>query len=235
MKPVPWLFLAACSLAIASLVFRVPEEMLLSFDIEPVDGRESVIAVLDSLARHNASATFFVTGKYAELYPDMIKLMAISGHDVGCHSYSHPVMTRLSSEEKIEQIKKCTLIIENTTGICPIGFRAPYNRVDYETTQILAEFGYSYDASRFEGYQFGRLAIKEMKIDCLIFPFSDVISMHYLHVPKSLYYWLIAHAGNRVSASFHPHIWMESKDEFDNMLEDYKDRKVTYLRHSDVV
>jgi peptidoglycan/xylan/chitin deacetylase (PgdA/CDA1 family) len=208
------------------------QDILLSFDVEPVDGRESVMAVLETLASHNATATFFVTGEYAEQYPEIVALM--SGHEVGCHSYSHPHMTGLSKEEKEDQIRKCG-VIEKITGVTPVGFRAPYNQVDFETTEVLAAEGYKYDASRLEGFQFGKTAIIEQKIDSLIFPFSDVISMYYLHVPKKLYYWLILHAGDSVSASFHPHIMMDSIDEFDKMLDEMNENDASFRRHDSLI
>jgi hypothetical protein len=57
--------------------------------------------------------------------------------------------------------------------------------------------------------------------------------MYYLHVPEKVYYWLIMHAGDRVSASFHPHILVRSIGEFDKMLGKMSETNVTYIRHAD--
>src|ERR1035438_3296409 len=48
-----------------------------------------VRVVLGILARHEVKATFFIVGEVAEKHPGLIREIAYSGHEIGCHSYSH--------------------------------------------------------------------------------------------------------------------------------------------------
>jgi len=53
----------------------------------------NVATVLDTLARHQTRATFFVLGWVAERHPRLIKDIAASGHEVASHGYSHELVT----------------------------------------------------------------------------------------------------------------------------------------------
>ena len=45
--------------------------------------------LLDGLKKRNVKATFFLLGKQAEAYPDIVKRMHKEGHMIGNHSYDH--------------------------------------------------------------------------------------------------------------------------------------------------
>lgn len=47
---------------------------------------EQILAVLN---RRQVRATFFLVGRYVQLYPDTVRRIAGAGHDIGNHSYSH--------------------------------------------------------------------------------------------------------------------------------------------------
>ena len=59
----------------------------LSYD----DGPGAVVTpkLLDLLARHDATATFFLVGVNARLHPDVVSRIAEEGHAVGWHSETH--------------------------------------------------------------------------------------------------------------------------------------------------
>ena len=59
----------------------------LTFD----DGPDPLVTpqVLQLLLKHQVKATFFVTGKKAAEYPELIKEILLNGHSIGNHSYSH--------------------------------------------------------------------------------------------------------------------------------------------------
>src|SRR5665213_60787 len=49
-------------------------------------------AVLDALRRMKIKATFFIVGKMAHRYPDILARIAAEGHLLGNHSASHPFL-----------------------------------------------------------------------------------------------------------------------------------------------
>lgn len=80
---------------------------------------------LDWLDQVRSKCTFFVVGRTAEAYPDLVREIIHRGHEVGCHSHSHAHLTDLGErafrsdlERNIESLVKC-----GATEIA--GFRAP--------------------------------------------------------------------------------------------------------------
>ena len=74
----------------------------LTFDDGP-DGNTTPQA-LDILAKYKIKATFFVQGKNIAGNEAILKRMQAEGHEVGNHSWNHPVLTQLSLEDAKKQI-----------------------------------------------------------------------------------------------------------------------------------
>ncbi|RMF91797.1 MAG: hypothetical protein D6733_00100 [Methanobacteriota archaeon] len=70
---------------------RPPLVVVLSFDYEGLfPGSDAYMwPVLDLLERHNATATFFVMGRRAELNPGMVREIHRRNHSMGLHTYYH--------------------------------------------------------------------------------------------------------------------------------------------------
>jgi peptidoglycan/xylan/chitin deacetylase (PgdA/CDA1 family) len=62
-------------------------ELALTFDDGPHP--EYTPQILDILKNNGVKATFFVIGKNAELYPELVERMVREGHTVGNHTYAH--------------------------------------------------------------------------------------------------------------------------------------------------
>lgn len=82
--------------------------------------------LLDTLAKNNVKATFFVTGKAAENNKELVKRMYDEGHTVGMHSYSHDYNKIYSSvKEFTNDLNKVSGLIESITGEKPKYYRFP--------------------------------------------------------------------------------------------------------------
>jgi peptidoglycan/xylan/chitin deacetylase (PgdA/CDA1 family) len=66
-------------------------EVVLTFDDGP--SPTTTKQVLDALRSECVKATFFLIGRNAEAYPDLVKREIREGHTVGSHSWSHPAAT----------------------------------------------------------------------------------------------------------------------------------------------
>jgi peptidoglycan/xylan/chitin deacetylase (PgdA/CDA1 family) len=111
--------------AVVTLVKTSEKAVALTFDDGPDPLRTP--AVLDSLNKHNAHATFFVVGNRAEKQPELLQIMASQGHEIANHSYSHSYSRFKSNKEDIfkEEIGETSSIINKITSQNPVLFRPP--------------------------------------------------------------------------------------------------------------
>lgn len=98
-------------------------------------------ALLDTLKKYDAKATFFLEGQYVKSRPAFAKRMAQEGHELGNHSYKHPNFTDLEPGAIRSEIKKTQDIIKQVTGVEPKLLRPPYGLSDVPTTEAATEFG----------------------------------------------------------------------------------------------
>ena len=110
----------------------------------------STRGLLDLFARFDIKATFFFMGWVAERFPGLVRETDSLGHEVGCHSYWHHPVFRLTSKEFREDTRRAKQAIENATGKSIAGYRAPNFSINNSTPwayAILEELGFEYDSS----------------------------------------------------------------------------------------
>ncbi|WP_144532486.1 polysaccharide deacetylase family protein [Bacillus pumilus] len=96
----------------------------LTFDDGPNPSTTSKI--LKALKENKGHATFFVLGNRVQYYPDMLGEIRKGGNEIGNHSYSHPLLTRLPLKQAVKQVEETQQIIEKASGFTPTHFRPPY-------------------------------------------------------------------------------------------------------------
>ncbi|MET7733105.1 polysaccharide deacetylase family protein [Streptomyces sp. NPDC005402] len=113
--------------------------MVLTFDDGP-DPRYTP-HILDTLAEYDVRAMFFVCGEMAAYNQDLLARMADEGHVVGNHTWSHPLLTRLSRSRIRSEMERTSDVIEDAYGERPAWFRAPYGAWNRAAFQLGAELG----------------------------------------------------------------------------------------------
>ena len=111
---------------------------------------EAVRRVLELLARHEISGTFFVLGWVAHHHPRLIREIAAHGHEIGCHSYDHRLVYELDAAEFREDTKRAQAAIADACGIMPRLYRAPSYSITRQSMwalEVLAECGFTHDSS----------------------------------------------------------------------------------------
>lgn len=111
------------------------------------EAKAGIKRILRILRGYGVKATFPTCGLTAEWYPDLIGSIAADGHEVASHSYSHWLMHTFDDEEEQEEIARVTEAIRRATGTRPTGWRSPMYSSTGRTLRLLAEAGYTYDAS----------------------------------------------------------------------------------------
>jgi peptidoglycan/xylan/chitin deacetylase (PgdA/CDA1 family) len=102
-------------------------EVVLTFDDGPLPPYTS--RVLTALAHECVKATFFMVGRMAAAYPQMVRLVAELGHTIGNHSQNHPIhfdaITEGRAENEIENgVRSIKTALGNEGTLAPF-FRIP--------------------------------------------------------------------------------------------------------------
>jgi len=141
---------------------------ILTFDIEEwivynyydKGGKEYFLPILDNylgnlldmLDRYNHKATFFCLGRLAAEYPDVIKRIVGRGHDIGCHSNIHSLVTTMNPEAFFQDTQLALQSLENICGKKVISYRAPAFSITEQNKwafEVLIDLGIEYDSSIF--------------------------------------------------------------------------------------
>ncbi|HYD53076.1 MAG TPA: XrtA system polysaccharide deacetylase [Gemmatimonadaceae bacterium] len=127
----------------------VPRER---WDSYPSRLARSMDLLLDRLAAHGSTGTFFTLGWVADRHPAIVRRIAEAGHEVASHGYWHRRVTMLTPEAFREDVRASRAALENVTGQAVVGYRAPsFSIVPGRewALDILLEEGFRYDSSLF--------------------------------------------------------------------------------------
>lgn len=82
--------------------------------------------ILEHLDRYNAKATFFMLGNRIQYYPEIAKDVLARGHEIGNHTWSHPILPKLTNEQVMSEFNTTEQVLVNATGQESTVFRPPY-------------------------------------------------------------------------------------------------------------
>jgi peptidoglycan-N-acetylglucosamine deacetylase len=111
----------------------------LTFDDGP--NPEATPQILEALAARRVKATFFVLGRHAEMWPELVARVAAEGHSIGNHGYYHRKLHFKSPRYVHEDLALGTRAIEQASGIHPRLFRAPHGFRSPWVTAIAGSLG----------------------------------------------------------------------------------------------
>ncbi len=100
--------------------------------------------LLDMLKERHIKATFFLIGKSAATWPDIVKRIVAEGHEVANHSWTHPQFTKIGTAKTMEELQLTHDAIIKACGVTPIMFRPPYGAATLTQKKAIHErFGYT--------------------------------------------------------------------------------------------
>jgi peptidoglycan/xylan/chitin deacetylase (PgdA/CDA1 family) len=109
-------------------------QIALTFD----DGPDPVSTplVLSLLKSKGAKATFFVIGKKAALYPELLRQILREGHSLGLHGFDHNRLYALLPPHTVERdIERCQDALKVATGLRSLWFRPPIGQLSPRTAK----------------------------------------------------------------------------------------------------
>jgi polysaccharide deacetylase family protein (PEP-CTERM system associated) len=111
---------------------------------------QNIDRILALLSETNVKATFFTLGWIAERYPELVRRVAQSGHELASHGFSHQRATEQKRDEFLADICLAKAILEDISGHAVDGYRAPSFSIGPSNpwaSECIGEAGYRYSSS----------------------------------------------------------------------------------------
>jgi peptidoglycan/xylan/chitin deacetylase (PgdA/CDA1 family) len=99
--------------------------------------------MLGALATAGLSATFFLEGINAEMYPDALANIGEAGHELAYHAWCHEDWAGLSSAAEAANLERGVDAL-SAIEVEAVGFRPPGGRLTPRTLELLATRGLTY-------------------------------------------------------------------------------------------
>ena len=99
--------------------------------------------ILAALARTGATATFFMTGRWAQLYPHWAARIA-ARYPIGNHTFDHQDLLTLTLPGVRSELLRASAAIKHATGRPPVPlFRFPYGSSNASSLALANRLGYT--------------------------------------------------------------------------------------------
>lgn len=99
--------------------------------------------ILAALAKARVAATFFMTGRWAELYRQWARRIA-ARYPIGNHTFDHQDLLGLTPEAVRREVLMARAAIKQATGGAPLAmFRFPYGSSSTSTLALVNQLGYT--------------------------------------------------------------------------------------------
>ena len=134
---------------VAALAPHIHRDSWTSRESRVVGNTQRLLAIFEQF---DVRGTFFVLGWVAEQYPQLVRDIAVRGHEIACHGFSHRLVYEQSPEEFYAETLRAKSLLEDITGSAVLGYRAASYSIVRESLwalDILVELGFVYDSSIF--------------------------------------------------------------------------------------
>jgi peptidoglycan/xylan/chitin deacetylase (PgdA/CDA1 family) len=119
----------------------LPGERVVALTFDDGPNPDATPPILDALAARGVKATFFILGRHAERWPELVRRIAVEGHTVANHGYFHRKLHFKSPAYVRDDLSRGTRAIERACGVRPRFFRAPHGFRSPWVTAIARSLG----------------------------------------------------------------------------------------------
>ena len=110
---------------------------------------DRILAMLDECG---VKGSFFVQGRVAETFPNLVASLVDEGHEVQAHGYSHRPLSAMSRAELRDELERAKKTVEDAAGTPVTAFRAQDFSISASNLwafETLADVGFEIDSSIF--------------------------------------------------------------------------------------
>jgi peptidoglycan/xylan/chitin deacetylase (PgdA/CDA1 family) len=132
----------ANAFVLPNLIWKGPTNrpvVALTFDDGPKP--EYSQKILNILTKYAVKATFFVVGKEARDFPDIIMRMNEEGHEIGNHTFSHRNVAKMTVNSLKDELNRTNRVIFDIIGKNPLYFRPPGGEYVFRSRYVASKCG----------------------------------------------------------------------------------------------
>jgi len=118
---------------------RGSKRLALTYDDGPNDPH--TLRLLEVLAKHNIHASFFLIGRYVSQRPDIVRELIRSGHAIGNHTFTHPLLIFKTSRQIETELMDCQRALGDAVGVQATFWRPPFGGRRPEVLRVARKLG----------------------------------------------------------------------------------------------
>ncbi|MBE3577133.1 MAG: polysaccharide deacetylase family protein [Limnochordales bacterium] len=119
-----------------------PSRPRISLAINVDWGADVLPEMLRTLDELHLRVTFFVTGRFARKFPDLVRQMVRAGHELGTHGAEHVHPSLLTNSELDKLIREGARILHDIAGVETNLFAPPYGEVNERIARRAGQLGF---------------------------------------------------------------------------------------------
>lgn len=131
------------SIRITKVVTGDPKQRLAALTFDDGPHGEKTGELLSVLRRLRVRATFFVVGKMALRYPELIERIVLDGHELGNHTYNHYRLTQIPLTQVAGELNSTRDTLTGLVGSPTRLMRPPGGDYNDAIQKIIAAEGYT--------------------------------------------------------------------------------------------
>ncbi len=116
-----------------------PNKEMVTLNINVAFGEDYILPMLEILEKKQVKANFFIEGRFATRFPELIQTIVEKGHVIGNHSYSHADFQKIDEGKMRNEIDKTNQVLEIFTQNKIKYFAPPSGSFNNNTTEIVSE------------------------------------------------------------------------------------------------
>jgi peptidoglycan-N-acetylglucosamine deacetylase len=129
----------------SSVIRSGPAQRYVALTFDDGPSPDYTASILTTLEQTHTPATFFVVGSNVQRYPDLVRRAANDGFALGIHTWDHPYMTRLTSQQREWELAATAQAIHTVLGAnyCVRFWRPPFGDYDAAVVSQASALGLS--------------------------------------------------------------------------------------------
>lgn len=158
-------------------IYRGEKDLALTFNIGW--GDEKAEPILDTLKKENVkSATFFLSGSWAERHPDIVERIVKDGYEIGLLGYNYEDYSELEDNKIRKDILQAQEALKKLNVKNIKLLRAPTGHFDERTLKIANQYGYTVVHWRIDSKDWQNPGVKTIVENVSKAEKGDIVLLH---------------------------------------------------------